>query len=147
MGWDSPRRGASPRPVGDTETLIRAYFEAFNRHDLEGMLSALAEDVVHDINEGDREVGKEAFRCFKTRMDRCYVEQISDLVVMTSGERGAAEFTCSGRYVGTDDGLPEARGQEYSIAAAAFFEVSAGKIARVTSYYSLAGWLRAISSE
>ncbi len=82
-----------------TETLIRAYFDAFNRHDAEGLLATLSEDVAHDINEGGREVGKEAFRRFKAHMDRCYREQITDLVVMTNGSRGAAEFIVNGEYL------------------------------------------------
>ncbi len=127
------------------ESLIRAYFDAFNRHDLEGMLATLADDVVHDINEGSREVGKDAFRRFKQHMDECYREQISDLSVMTVGDRGAAEFTCSGEYLKTDGSLPEAKGQKYAIPAAAFFECANGKITRVTSYYNLKGWIEAIS--
>lgn len=127
------------------ESLIRAYFDAFNRHDLEGMLDTLADDVIHDVNEGGREVGKDAFRRFKEHMDLCYREQITDLVVMTIGDRGAAEFTCSGEYLATDGPLPEARGQKYAIPAAAFFECANGKITRVTSYYNLKGWIEAIS--
>jgi len=131
--------------MSETESLIRAYFDAFNRHDAEGMLATLADDVVHDINEGATEVGKEAFRRFKSHMDECYLEQIRELVVMTSGSRGAAEFLCEGEYLKTDGGLVEARGQKYAIPAAAFFEVADGKIARVTSYYNLRGWLAAVS--
>lgn len=127
-----------------TYELIEAYFANFNAHDAEGMLSLLSDDVVHDINEGHREVGKDKFRAFKAHMDECYREQISDLVVMTNGDRGAAEFTCSGTYMKTDSGLPEANGQTYAIPAAAFFEVSDGKISRVTSYYSLSGWMSAV---
>lgn len=125
--------------------LILAYFEKFNAHDAEGMLALLTEDVAHDINEGEREVGLDQFRKFKTHMDECYREQITDLVVMVNGTRGAAEFTCSGTYLQTDFGLPEATGQTYSIQAAAFFESRDGKISRITSYYSLSGWIKAIS--
>lgn len=128
-----------------TETSIRAYFDAFNRHDLDRMLSTLADDVRHDINEGSTEVGRDAFRAFKMHMDACYREQITDLVIMVNGVHGAAEFTCSGTYFGTDTGLPEATGQLYSIPAAAFFEVHQGKISRVTSYYNLRNWLTAIA--
>lgn len=128
-----------------TEQAIRDYFDAFNRHDAEAMIATLSEDVRHDINEGKTEIGKEAFRAFKAHMDECYREQITDLCVMVSGTRGAAEFTCSGTYIKTDSGLPEATGQTYSIQAAAFFEVVDGLITRVTSYYSLNGWIAAIS--
>lgn len=127
-----------------TEIAIRAYFEAFNAHDAEGMIATLAEDVVHDINEGGQEVGVDAFRKFKAHMDHCYSEQIADLVVMTNGTRGAAEFVVNGTYLRTDEGLPEATGQTYSIPCAAFFEVVEGKITRVTSYYNLRGWIAAI---
>lgn len=128
-----------------TEALIREYFEAFNAHDADRMIDTLSDDVIHDINEGAREIGKDAFRRFKAHMDQCYKEHISDLCVMVNGDRGAVEFTCSGTYLKTDGSLPTARGQSYSIPAAAFFEVKSGKITRITSYYSLAGWVKAIS--
>jgi steroid delta-isomerase-like uncharacterized protein len=131
--------------MSETESLIRAYFDAFNRHDAEALLATLSEDVVHDINEGKREVGKAAFRAFKAHMDECYREQITELCIMANGARGAAEFLCSGEYLKTDGSLPEANGQRYAIPAAAFFEAKDGKIARVTSYYSLNGWTEAIS--
>lgn len=131
--------------MNDTERLIRAYFDAFNRHDAEALLATLADDVVHDVNEGPTETGIDGFRRFKAHMDRCYRETITDLVVMANGEHGAAEFTCSGTYLQTDGPLPEAKGQTYSIPAAAFFTVRGGKIARVTSYYNLKSWLEAIS--
>lgn len=131
--------------VTDTERMIRAYFDAFNRHDAEALLATLDDHVVHDINEGGQEVGKDAFRRFKAHMDRCYREEILELCVMVSSDRGAAEFLCAGTYLQTDGSLPEAKGQRYAIPAAAFFEVKDGKITRVTSYYNLQGWLKAIS--
>lgn len=131
--------------MSPTEEAIHAYFDAFNRHDAEGLLSTLADDVVHDINEGPTETGIDAFRRFTAHMDESYRERIEDLVVMTNGERGAAEFTCSGIYLKTDGSHPEAKGQNYSIPAAAFFAVRGGKITRITSYYNLKGWLAAIA--
>ena len=128
----------------ETESLIRAYFDAFNQHDLEALLDTLSENVVHDINEGHREMGKAAFRTFKAHMDECYREQVTDLCVMVNGNRGAVEFICSGTYLKTDGGLPSANGQTYQIPAAAFFEVRDGEIARVTSYYNLNAWVAAI---
>lgn len=124
--------------------LIRAYFDAFNQHDADGMLATLADDVAHDINEGGREVGKAAFRAFKAHMDDCYREQIRDLVIFENGTRGAAEFVVEGEYLKTDEGLPEATGQKYAIPCAAFFEEKDGKLVRVTSYYNLQGWIQAI---
>lgn len=127
-------------------SLIQSYFDCINRHDAEGMIALLSEEVVHDINEGGREIGKDAFRRFKSHMDECYREQITDLVIMTKDNRGAAEFTCSGINIKTDVPLPAATGQSYSIPAAAFFEVEEGKMTRVTSYYNLKGWLEAVTN-
>ena len=122
--------------------VILAYYEAFNRADRDRMLALLADDVVHDINQGGREIGKEAFRRFLAHMDRCYREQLSDVVVMTSadGNRAAAEFVVHGTYLATDAGLPPARGQTYRLPAGTFFELRDGLIARVTTCYNLADW-------
>ncbi len=126
-----------------TEDLIRAYYAAFESGDREAMLALLAEDVAHDVNQGPREVGKDAFRAFLGHMDRCYREHIRDLVVMTdaTGARAAAEFIVEGAYLATDSGLPPARGQTYRLPAGAFFAVDGGRITRVTTYYNLQDWI------
>jgi len=130
-----------------SEDVVRAYYAAFNRRDLEGFLGLLDENVVHDINQGGREIGKAAFRAFLERMNRCYAEEIAGIVVMTdaSGRHAAASFTVLGRYIATDDGLPPANGQSYRLPGAAIFELRSGKIARVANYYNLQDWLRQIS--
>ena len=99
--------------------LIRAYYEAFNRRDYAAMLDLLTDDVAHDVNQGGRETGKEAFRAFLGHMDRTYSERLRDIVVMTSadGRHAAAEFVVDGTYLATDEGLPEAKGQTYTLPA------------------------------
>jgi steroid delta-isomerase-like uncharacterized protein len=64
--------------------------------------------------------------------------------VNTDGSRAAAEYLVSGTYQATDAGLPEARGQKYSLPGGAFFTIRDGKIARVTNYYNLQDWLKQI---
>lgn len=130
-----------------TEDLIATYYARFNQGLAEGMLDLLTEDVVHDINQGRREVGKPAFRSFLQHMARCYAETAVDLVVMVSadGRRAAAEFVIHGRYQTTDEGLPPARGQSYQLPVGAFFDIRDGLIARVTNYYNLADWLRQVA--
>ena len=125
--------------------LLKRYYDAFNRQDYGGMLELLTEDVVHDINQGGRETGKAAFTAFLDRMHRHYREQVVDLVVMSHGARGAAEFIIEGAYLVSDDGLPAATGQRYRLPVGAFFDLRDGKIARVTNYYNLADWIRQVS--
>lgn len=129
-----------------TEQLIERYYDAFNRRDIEGFLGLLTDDVVHDINQGGREVGKEKFRAFLERMNRSYEEKIVDLFVMTNadGSRAAAEFTVLGVYLETDEGLPPAEGQRYTLPAGAFFEIRDGKVARISNTYNLSDWIRQV---
>lgn len=131
-----------------TTQLIETYYARFNQGSAEGMLDLLTEDVIHDVNQGAREVGKEAFRRFLHHMDHCYAEKVSDLAVMVSedGRRAAAEFVIDGCYLATDDGLPPASGQTYRLPVGAFFEIRDGRIARVTNYYNLQDWLRQVGA-
>jgi steroid delta-isomerase-like uncharacterized protein len=129
-----------------TEKLIRDYYDAFHRKDFEGFLALLHDDVAHDINQGGRETGKEAFREFLDHMNQCYDEMLTDITVMTNedGSRAAAEFIVHGTYLATDNGFPEARGQKYTLPAGAFFEIVDGKVARISNNYNVADWLKQI---
>ncbi|WP_068095107.1 ketosteroid isomerase-related protein [Novosphingobium rosa] len=127
--------------------LLERYYAAFNTGDRPAMLACLTEDVAHDINQGERQLGKAAFSAFLAHMDRCYAEQLADLTIMISqdGSRAAAEFTVHGQYLATDEGLPEASGQRYVLPAGAFFTLEAGLISRISVYYNLPDWTRQVS--
>lgn len=126
--------------------LILAYYAAFNRGDWSAMLGYLSEDIAHDLNQGARERGADAFRAFLARMDRCYAEQLRDIVVTATpdGRHAAAEYVVHGAYKAQDEGLPPASGQRYVLPGGAFFDVRDGRIARVTNYYNLQDWLHQI---
>lgn len=126
-----------------TVDLIHAYYDAFNRGDREAMLAMLTDDVVHDLNQGAREVGLDAFRAFMQRMDRSYSERLTDIVVLANadGTRAGAEYVVHGTYKADDEGLPKATGQTYVLPGGAFFDVRDGRIARVTNYYNLEDWI------
>ena len=127
--------------------IIRAYYDAFNAQDMDAFLSLLTDDVVHDINQGERQEGKAAFATFMEHMNRCYKETLTDIVIMASeaGTRAAAEFIVNGEYLATDEGLPEANGQTYKLPAGAFFELRDGKVSRVTNYYNLNDWIAQVN--
>lgn len=128
--------------------LIQRYYAAFNAGDMNTFLNLLTDDVVHDINQGHRETGKEAFKAFMARMNKNYKEQLVDMVIMASedGKRGAAEFVVLGEYLVTDEGLPEAKGQKYRLPAGAFFDLRDGKVARITNYYNLQDWIDQVNA-
>lgn len=127
----------------DAKDLIAAYYDAFNAGDMDHFLSLLTEDVAHDINQGERQTGKQAFAAFMDHMNRCYKELLTDIVIMTSpdGKRASAEFIVNGQYLATHEGLPQASGQTYRLPAGAFFDIRDGKVARVTNYYNLNDWI------
>jgi len=129
--------------------IIQSYYDAFNRADMDQFASLLAENVIHDINQGTRETGKQQFMAFMERMNNHYREQLTDIVIMYSadGKRAAAEFVVKGTYLNTDNGLPDAHGQVYTLPAGAFFELRDGKVARVTNYYNLQDWIHQVSSK
>ncbi len=130
-----------------TLTLIKCYYDAFNRGDIDGMLACVTDDVIHDVNQGERRIGRERFHAFSARMAHHYKERLEDIVVMTSpdGSRAAAEFNVHGTYLETDSGLPPANGQRYVLPAGAFFAIRDGRIARVTTYYNLTEWIVQVS--
>lgn len=125
-----------------TIELLQRYYAAFNAGDWQPMLDCLTDNVAHDVNQGERVIGKAAFAAFLGHMERCYKERLEDIVLMASddGSRGAAEFVVHGAYLATDEGLPEAAGQTYVLPAGAFLAIEDGKIARLTMYYNLADW-------
>lgn len=129
-------------PNRQSRVLLDTYFAAFNAGNTGKMEELVADDLAHDVNQGERRIGKDKFWAFNVHMSRCYKERLSDihLLVSDDGTRAAAEFIVSGTYVETDEGLPEANGQTYRLPVGSFFEVRDGKISRITTYYNLSDW-------
>jgi steroid delta-isomerase-like uncharacterized protein len=127
--------------------LVETYYAAFNAGDMRAFLNLLADDVVHDINQGARESGKTAFAAFMQRMNGAYRERLADISILANdaGTRASAEFVVHGEYLRGDADLPPARGQKYVLPAGAFFEIRSGKVARITNYYNLQDWIAQIS--
>jgi steroid delta-isomerase-like uncharacterized protein len=131
-----------------TEALIRSYYDAFNRGDIDGMLALVTDDVVHDVNQGERREGRDRFHAFCARMAHHYKETLDGITVMVSadGGRAAAEFNVRGAYLKTETGMPDATGQRYALPAGSFFAIRDGRIARVTAYYNLTEWIMQVSA-
>lgn len=131
-----------------TAKLIRSYFDAFNNNNTEAMIDHVSDDIIHDVNQGERREGKDKFREFNAQMTKNYQETLTDIVVMVSkdGSRAAAEFTVNGTYLNTDHNLPPATGQTYKLPAGTFFEIRGDKISRVTTFYNLTDWTNQVEA-
>ena len=126
---------------------VRAYYEALNRNDPGAVVALLAEDVVHELNQGPREVGKTAFREVLQRMEYCYRERLMDVAILvsTDGTRAAAEYVVEGEYIADDIGMPPAQNQKYRMPGAAFFALREGRIHRVSDHYNLQEWFSQVA--
>lgn len=131
-----------------TRKLIETYYAAFNAGNPKAMLDLLGPGFVHEVSQGPVRKGKAKFAEFLGHMNGAYREKLSDIVVMTNadGSRAAAEFNLKGKYLETDPGLPEAKGQPYKLRVGAFFEVKDFKITRVSTHYNLKDWVRQVSA-
>ncbi len=130
-----------------TLEIAKKYYEAFNERNWQGMLALVDEHITHQPNQGEVRNGIELFREFLQMMDESYEETLTDMVFFeeASDSRIALEFTVNGIYKKGDEGFPEAHGQKYVLATAAFLEIKNGKITRVTTYYNLPHWLSLVS--
>ena len=131
-----------------TRDLIARYYAAFNAGDAAGMLGCVSDDIEHRVNEAGIRRGRALFAEFCAHMGVSYAEALRDIEIFASenGRRAAAEFTVHGTYLATDAGLPAAHGQTYVLPAGAFFDVSGGKITRITTFYNLADWVAQVSA-
>ncbi len=132
-----------------TIDLINNYYQAFNAGDMNAFLNLLDDNIIHDINQGGIQTGKDVFKKFMDHMNQCYKENIRDITIMTNtdGSSAAAKFMVDGAYLATDNGFPEATQQKYSLPAGSFFDIKNGKITRVTTYYNLPEWLKQVSEK
>ncbi|MCD8525996.1 MAG: nuclear transport factor 2 family protein [Alphaproteobacteria bacterium] len=131
-----------------TIALITRYYDAFNKGDVEGMLACVADNIAHDVNQGERRNGKKMFAEFCAHMSECYAEKLTHIVIMASddGKNASAEFVVNGTYKKGETGLPTANGQTYVLPAGAFLEVTGDKISRVTTYYNLQDWIKQVEA-
>ena len=89
--------------------LLKTYFDAFNAKDTDAMLACLSDDVAHHVNEGQIRTGKDKFAAFCGHMNRCYREQLTDMVIFATpdGTRAAAEYIVNGTYLAYEYDLGE----------------------------------------
>jgi steroid delta-isomerase-like uncharacterized protein len=132
-----------------SKQLIQKYYEYFNSKEWENFFKLLDTNIIHEINQGNKEIGINLFKKFLNRMNECYDEKISNIIIFNSDLQNlyAVQYTVSGIYLKTDHGLPAAHGQTYEIRGAAFFEIENQKITAITNYYNLNEWIEMIQTQ
>lgn len=121
-----------PEPV--TVALLRAFLDAFNRHDLDAIMDYFAEDCVFYMPRGasprgDRFVGKDSVRAglaarFRGIPDVHYGEDRH----WVCGSVGVSEWTLTGTTVA---------GQQLEVRGLDLLEFAAGKVTRKDSFWKI----------
>ncbi len=115
----------------DYDTLLREYGEAFNRHDLDALMSMMTDDCVFDLSVGDtvdgeRHRGQAAVRAaFAAVMAQYPDAQWSNPSHLVAGDRGLSEWT----FTGT-----RADGKRVEVRGCDVFTLRDGKIAVKDSF-------------
>ena len=128
-------------------SLIQEYFRLINTSEWTLASELLADQVLHDINQGPRVIGREPFYKYLVEMGRYYEERVSELQILISddGLRGSVEYYITGRYKKTHGTLPKANGQLYEGYHGVFFEVDGSLISRFSHYFNFQSFLEQIS--
>ena len=119
------------------EQVVVEFFEAFSRKDLEGALSYLTEDCIHDDKPVGIHQGKEAIRQF-------FAPQMRE---MESFRAEMKDTLSIGNMVMNErvDWIELRGGKKASLPVMGAFEIAAGKIAVWRDYYDMGSFTKQIS--
>ena len=117
------------------EAVARDFFDAFDRKDVEKLLSLVSDDIVEDVPGVGIIEGTEQERSFLNSLFSSFPDMATDVTrVTTSGGVVAVEWSRRGTFTGEPwQGLP-ANGRTFDTRGAAFVEVSGSRVTRVTIY-------------
>ncbi|HEX9583025.1 MAG TPA: nuclear transport factor 2 family protein [Gammaproteobacteria bacterium] len=113
---------------------LQAFADAFNRHDVDAIMTFMTDDCVFEVSwgpeiYGERHVGREAVRAgFSKVMDTYPDAQWNDATHFVAGDRGVSEW----RFTGTD-----LSGQKVAVNGCDVFTFRNGKIRVKNSYRKL----------
>jgi steroid delta-isomerase-like uncharacterized protein len=132
--------------VSDTEKMMEDYIAATNAHDMEKVLSFLADDAVYECTPiGKVSQGKKEIKDF---LSNTYTEFPDFKLEMKSGfnagDWGAGEWVMSGTFAQSTNPQMPATGKKFSVRGSTIMEFSGGKISRHTNYWNLAEFMQQV---
>jgi ketosteroid isomerase-like protein len=113
---------------------LKAFLDAFNRHDLDGIMSFFGDHPVFDFPRGPHPWGsraegrEEVRRLLATRFEGLPNVHYSDDQHFVSGRRGVSEWLLTGTT---------REGKEIRVQGCDLFQFEGGKISRKDSYWKI----------
>jgi steroid delta-isomerase-like uncharacterized protein len=129
------------------EQVVRDFYAAYGRRDVEAMMSLVSDDIVEDLSGIGLVTGAQDEREFLSGLLAAFPDLVTEVTrVIAVGDLVAVEWHRSGTFSGTPwRGLP-ASGKPFVLRGGAFLVVSDNKITRITGYYDTADFARQIGA-
>ena len=131
MAPDQPALAVSQSSDRELEHLLETFADAWNRHDVDALMSMMAEDCVFEASagpevDGARHVGREAVRAAYAAVFAQFPDaHWGNARHFVSGDRGVSEWTFTGTLSG---------GKRVEVAGCDVLTFRDGKIARKNSF-------------
>jgi len=128
-----------PRQQAATESLLTAFYNAFNNQHWDQVLSMVTDDLVLDLSSEERAWGREALSAHISRTEQLHREHVFDITIMTdrTGLRAAVEYTVLGIPLEDSTATPSlytGMAQSYRTNMGVFFEIDGTRISRISQY-------------
>lgn len=129
----------------EAERLWSAYIEAWNSHDIDAIVAAVAEQFIYDerpMTMTSPIRGRKAFRVYLNTVFEMFPDlRIQTTSCDTGSSLGVAESVMSGTYAGAG-AVPLGRGRRISARVACVFEVAGGWLVHERLYWDRGNVMR-----
>jgi steroid delta-isomerase-like uncharacterized protein len=127
------------------EEVVRDFYAAYGRRDVDAMMSLVSEDVVEDLSGIGVVAGADQEREFLAGLIAAFPDLVTEVTrVVAYGDVVAVEWRRSGTFSGTSWRGLLPNGKPFVLRGGAFLEVRDNKIARINGYYDTADFARQI---
>lgn len=131
--------------MDDAKRVWDLYIQAWNRHDIEGILAAVSDDFIYDecpMTMRQPLVGKTDFANYLTRVLTAFPDLSIELLSLDTGEKMAwSESLMRGTQTGKMGRLPPSK-KQMVVRVACAFEVAHGRLIHERLYWDRANTLR-----
>ena len=120
-------------------------FAAFNARDWDNVLALVDPECVLEIGSNARMTGVTGAREIIGFYEQFYEMRFVSYRHFVAAHRSSTEAMMRVKYIATEPGMPEARGQVCDVPFACFGEVRGGRYTRIRMIFSFVEWINIVS--